>query len=247
MIKPAVILVSPKGAANLGGVSRLMANFGLEELRIVAPRVDREEYDVKARALESYPIIEAAKIFPDLASALDDLHWSVAFTMRLAGEQAPGFALSQRPPDFYHQHQSWAFVFGREDNGLETEELRLCRAQIQIPTQDSFPSMNLTSSVAVALWDWYSQQAPTDVVGPAFTRPKHHEVEVFFRQLQDLLIRLDFIKHPESDHILRDLRDMFNRAQPNDRDLRILFGIVSDLRRNLGMSSLQKDALSSKV
>jgi tRNA/rRNA methyltransferase len=238
-MKPAVILVSPKGAANLGGVSRLMANFGLEELRLVAPRVDRGEYDVKARALESYPIIEAAKIFPDLESALSDFHWSAAFTMRLAGEQAPGFLLSQRPADFYHQHQAWAFVFGREDNGLETEELRLCRAQIQIPTQDAFPSMNLTSSVAVALWDWYSQQAvPVDGIDSLPSRPKHHEVEVFFKQLQNLLIRLDFIKHPESDHILRDLRDLFNRADPNERDLRILFGILSDLRRNLGMNSL---------
>jgi tRNA/rRNA methyltransferase len=242
--KPVVILVSPKGAANLGGISRLMANFGLAELRLVAPRVDRAEYDVKARALESYPIIESAKIFETLGEALADLHFSVAYTMRLAGSHAPGSLLSTLPAKVYLQDQAWGIVFGREDNGLETEELRLCRFQIQIPTEEFFPSMNLTSSVAVALWDWYSKSSSGfENVSLISGQPKHAEVEIFFDQLKGLLSQLGFIKHPESDHILRDLRDMYNRAAPDERDLRILFGILSDLKRVLGI----KASVSSKA
>ncbi len=234
MKKPAVILVSPKGEANVGGVARLMANFGLIDLRIVAPRLSLDDAEVKKRALGAYTLIEGAKIFPNLEQALADLSFSVAYTMRFAGPRPAGESLECLEENFYFKPQAWGFVFGREDNGLDAAELRLCSFQIQIPTEEIFPSINLTSSVAIAFWDWYSKTKGREKVDAhTGVRPHHNEVEIFFSQLKDLLGGIGFIKHMESDHILRDLRDLYHRADPNDRDLRILFGMISDLKRVL--------------
>jgi len=234
MRKPAVILVSPKGAANVGGVARLMANFGLSELRIVSPRLSLDDPEVKKRALGAYELVENAKIFSSLELALADLTFSAAYTMRLAGPRPSGDTLESLEEKFYFKSQAWGMVFGREDNGLDSSELRLCSFQIQIPTEEVFPSINLTSSVAISLWDWYSKTKGREKVkAHSGARPHHHEVEIFFLQLRDLLAGIGFIKHVESDHILRDLRDLYHRADPNDRDLRILFGTISDLKRVL--------------
>jgi len=234
MKKPALILVSPKGEANVGGIARLMANFGLTELRIVSPRLSLDDPEVKKRALGAYELVENAKIFSSLELALADLSFSVAYTMRLAGPRPSGESLESLDQNFYLKSQPWALVFGREDNGLDSSELRLCSYQIQIPTEEVFPSINLTSSVAIALWDWYSKtKGKEKIEAHAGARPDHGEVEIFFSQLRDLLSGVGFIKHVESDHILRDLRDLYHRADPNDRDLRILFGMVSDLKRVL--------------
>ncbi len=235
--KPVIILVSPKGEANLGGLARLMANFALDELRIVSPRLDLYHGQVKARALEAFPIVERAKIFDSLQEAQADLSFSAAYTMRFAGDHPAGERLTSLAPDFYFRSEKWGLVFGREDNGLEAEELRYCNYQIQIPSDEGFPSINITSAAAIALFDWYSKTSQRSTASGIpknhFRRPLQSEVEIFFDQTRALLTEVGFIKHPMTDHIIRDLRDIYHRAECSDRDLRILFGIIADLRRVL--------------
>lgn len=231
-MKPAIILVSPKGAANVGGIARLMGNFGLEDLRIVAPRFDLQNPECKMRSLGAYSIIEKAKLYENLSDAQRDLEFSFAFSMQEQKAGVPSYDLS----DFFERSaysfsRPWAFVFGREDNGLSADELLRCNAVIWIPTKKDFPSINLTSSVAIALFQWFDRFEKSKLSSASELEwPKKKDEEVFFEGLKSLLKEIEFMK-TNSDHILDDLRNMYRRARISDRDLRILFGILSDIGR----------------
>jgi tRNA/rRNA methyltransferase len=241
-MKPSIILVSPKGEENVGGVARLMGNFGLHDLRIVSPRCDLNADACKKRSLKAYSIIERAKLFGTLSEALGDVHFAAAFSMRPQSVSVPSVTLS----DFFSarwlevQSAKSALVFGREDNGLEAEELLKCNEVIWIPTTDEFPSINLTSAVAMALHSWFSndQKVFLQQRGHLQFPPKKDE-EVFFHSLRELLEEIEFMKS-DSDHILDDLQNMYRRASISDRDLRILFGIISDIGRHLKKQIISK-------
>lgn len=218
----------------MGGIARLMGNFRLRELRLVDPRVDPEAGEVKSRALEAFSIVQNAKRFASLAEAVADLRWTVAYSMRLGGAQPPGAGLHELSSDFYVERSDWGMVFGREDRGLDAEELRRCSFQIQIPTDSFFPSINIVSAAAIALFDWYKHSQDLPARQSPLPRPKLGDEEIFFQELRGLLQGIGFIKDSKSLHIIKDLRDIYHRAEVNERDLRILFGIISDLKRNLG-------------
>lgn len=242
-MKPSIVLISPKGAANLGGIARLMANFELTDLRIVSPRCDLEDPECKERSLGAFPIIQNAKIYNHFTEAIADLQFLVALSMQDQKLGVPSGELE----DFFStalqdaQSQRWAFVFGREDNGMEAEELLKCNFVAQIPSSENFPSLNITSSAAIVLYRWFISSGLSPApYKDALVLPRKEEEEVFFSSIQNLLRSIEFMK-TDSDHILDDLRNMYRRAQINDRDLRILFGIVADIGRSLGKRLLPKN------
>ena len=241
-MKPALVLVSPKGDENLGGVARLMANFGLEDLRLVQPRCDLHSDACRKRSLKAHHLIENAKLFDNLSQALSDIQFAAAFSMMPQSVSAPVSTL----PDFFVERssllntQTSALVFGREDNGLEAEELLKCNEIIWIPTADEFPSINLTSAVAMALQLWFSTQQKISIPQRGdFQLPPKKDEEVFFHSLRNLLEEIEFMK-TDSDHILDDLQNMYRRAAISDRDLRILFGVISDVGRHLKKQIISK-------
>ena len=80
---PVVIFVRPKAVGNVGAIARVMSNFGVSELRLV--RAPRAEDAVTtpidwALACRGQGILERATIFPTLAEALHDVHFSVGTT-----------------------------------------------------------------------------------------------------------------------------------------------------------------------
>jgi len=233
-MKPVVILVSPQGDANVGGIARLMANFDLSDLRIINPRCDLKSDLCRMMSLKAYPILEKAKIFSSLESAQRDLRWSFAFSaIELGQRESPSYEL----PEFIRTklssislEEAWAFVFGREDRGLEREELAFCDGRIRIPSSNDYDSLNLSSAVAVALSHWYaSAQSKKQSTSSRSDRPKKEDEEIFFEGLTKFLEHIGFLNLKTSKHILLDLRDMYHRAEPRARDLRILFGILADL------------------
>lgn len=242
--KPIVVLVAPKGEANLGSIARLMMNFDSYELRLVNPRCDRFGDDVKRMSLEAFTIVEQAKIFESLDVALADCRSAIAVSARLAGANPPMRDLREGSlVDLLRDHPV-ALVFGREDNGLEAEELRLCQFQVQIPTSSVKSSMNLASAAAVVLYELFKcrgelEERLSNSLGD-LRRPLHKDSEIFFTQLFELLRAVDFLKSNSDTHIIEDLRDIYHRADIRMRDLRILFGMVSDLRRCLGLKSAKK-------
>lgn len=232
----AVILVSPQGSGNLGSIARLMMNFGVSDLRIVDPRCELFCDESRMMSMKAYSILENAKVFSSLRDAQAGLHRSFALAMDAAEDRRPIKALPQFFQETFSEYSGdlrWGFVFGREDSGLTAEEIRLCDLQIQIPSEEAYPSLNISSAVALVLSQFYflSQQlAPTALKKEG---PKKEEEEVFFDGLEAMLKSIGFLHSPYPKQIMLDLRDIYHRANLSQRELRIFFGILSDLEWKL--------------
>jgi TrmH family RNA methyltransferase len=244
-----LILISPKGASNVGGVARAMGNFGLSDLRIVKPRCNIRGLATKRMSMTAYPLIEKARIFSTFEEAQKDLTYSIALSGRLKDREIP----VGRPQDnLFHFAETFhsqfsrkdkiGLVFGREESGLRLAEINRCDQQIYIPTSEEMPSINLTSAVAITLGAFYFH-SPKKAISKTtlllkkndsrLLRPEKGEEEIFFSRIHELLARVKFLNPQNPDHLLEDVRDMYHRARMSKRDLRILFGILRSIETTL--------------
>ena len=178
------MLVEPAGARNVGSVARLCANFGIDQLRLVAPRCEPLSAEARQMAVHGVAHLERAQIYPNLAAALADCRRVVAATGRL---EAPPLAL--RPPG---EALAWllapegrtpgeppivdgaALVFGREDRGLSNDELLQAGCLLHIPAAAVYPSLNLSHAVAVALHHLWTLRHQLHGQGQSHDQPQVH-------------------------------------------------------------------------
>lgn len=174
-MSPKLVLVEPAGPLNVGSVARLCRAYGIEELRLVAPRCDPLSDEARLMAVKGLPLLQRARLFPTLAAALADCGRVVATSGRPEGEPLP----LEDPDDAL----AWllasdpvlpsALVFGREDRGLSNDELLQAGRLLQIPTPTPHGSLNLSHAVAVVLHDLHrlARQAPAPAVAAVAQAP----------------------------------------------------------------------------
>jgi len=223
-----VVLVAPQGALNIGSVCRAMANFGLTDLRLVAPEADHLGDEARRMAVKAGTLLERASIHGSLQEALADCHLALGTTRRFGKYRE----------DLLHPDQAArkllpltlqgrvAMVFGREDKGLLTEELDLCQLLITIPTSEELGSMNLAQAVAVCLYEL--RRVSGELLGKQSGRKRlatGKSLEVMFSRMRASLVGIEYLDPQNPDHILRSFRRIFGRAGLNDREVRILQGL----------------------
>jgi len=172
-----VVLVEPAGPLNVGSVARLCANFGVAELRLVAPRCDHLGEEARRMAVHGGALLEQGRLFPTLSAALADCRRVVASSGRRQGEPLP---LLSPPAALRWLGQSSeaestgkagppaprALVFGREDRGLSNEELLQAGRLVTIDTaparaqQQAYGSLNLAQAAAILLHQWHESDHP---------------------------------------------------------------------------------------
>ena len=148
-----VVLVEPAGPINVGSCARLCENFSVDELRLVAPRCNYLAQEAKKMAVRGVKILEKAKVYEDLNSALSDCSRIIATCGRKehgniplnSNRDALCWALNSE------REEKIALVFGREDRGLSNEELLKANKVISLNTSENYPSLNLSHAVAIVL------------------------------------------------------------------------------------------------
>lgn len=228
-----VILVSPKGALNVGSIARLMGNFGLRELRLVDPRFDRMSQDCKQMAMHDHHLVKNAKDFSTLAEAISDLTLTIAFSGRVPHVNRPSAHLYEVQDKILPKISATdrvGLVFGREEIGLLLEELCLLHWQVEIPTDPDHFSLNLSMAAAISM-SWLFQTTgswqPRPSEKPEYARPTHQEQQIFYNRIHNLMEAARF-HNKENPQLLRDdLWGMLNRADLDERELRILFGMLT--------------------
>jgi len=145
------ILVHPQMGENIGAAARAMMNFGLRDLRLVAPRdgwPNERAIDMAAGAFDHMP---APQVFETLSEAISDLHKTYATTARARDMVKPVFTPDAASEDglevLAQDGAKIGFVFGAERTGLENEDLSRCSAIINVPTNPDFSSLNLGQCV----------------------------------------------------------------------------------------------------
>jgi tRNA/rRNA methyltransferase len=235
---PAVILVRPQLAVNIGMCARAMANFGLSDLRLVAPRegwprTDAYRKGAYAAAAGAVHLLESAKVFPDTPSAIKDLAFVYAATARGRGQAKPVHLPSDAMPRLalgYAAGERHGVLFGPERTGLDNDEVALSDAILTFPVNPAYASLNLAQAVLLTGYEWF-RAAHGDVLpfdaterSPPATREM---TAAFFDFLEDELDAREFFRPASKKPVMaRNLRNIFHRMAMTEQDARTLWGVV---------------------
>jgi tRNA/rRNA methyltransferase len=237
-----IVLVEPQYAGNIGSCARAMKNMGLQKLVMVKP-VDFMVDEGFKMAVDAKSILKKAEIYPNLKDALSGTSLSIGTTRRKGKLRKPIYSIKEvvQKACSLSEKEGVAFVFGREDKGLLTQELKLCTLLSTIPTDDRFPSINLAQSVMITCYElFFASGSALMEEQPALA--KFEDVEDFFRHLEETLVRIDFLNETYPTSIMVALRRLFGKAQLEEREVKILRGILRQVHWyvNQGKSSRKK-------
>ena len=233
-----VVLCRPKYSENVGATARAGLNMGCSRLILVNPR----ELDMqKALALgtpRSRAMLESMRVVDGLSEALADCHAAIAATARIRPAEAaplgPGEA-ADAAAGFLQRSMRVAAVFGPEDSGLTTGEIRRCTHLVTIPAAPGAPSLNLAQAVLLIL---YEIRGRCNIPGP----PQRHttsarcapatreEHGLLFERIEQALLDIGFLDSGNPGHFMGRMRRLVNRMELRRKDLDLLLGICRRIR-----------------
>jgi tRNA/rRNA methyltransferase len=231
---PIVVLVEPQLGENIGAAARVMANFGLSRLRLVAPRQGWPNPKASMMAAGADRVLDAAQLFDTAAAAIADCAFVLATTARahdqakpVVGPEAAARELAPRVAT----GETVAIVFGRERIGLLNEEVALADRIVTFPVNPAFASLNLAQAVAIMGYEWFKLAAngtlPFVMPRKSGFAPKE-QLEAFFAGVEQELERVEFFRPAEKrDTMLINLRNIFTRMQPTQQDIQTLHGVIT--------------------
>lgn len=234
-MKPVIILIEPQMGENIGAAARAMLNSGVDELRIVNPRdgwPSEAASIMSSGALDRMPEVQ---VYDSTAAALADCHYSYATTARPRDMVKPVMNAKQAAADIITrtgQGMKCAYLFGPERAGLSNEDVALSHAIITIPLNPDFSSLNLAQGVLLCAYEWYQAHLETTAT-PApledFPAP-HGELNVLYTRLEEELRAGGFFKTQEMQpNVMRNLKNMFSRAEMTSQEINTFHGIISTL------------------
>lgn len=238
---PTIILDRPQLAENIGSVARVMANFGLSELRLVAPRDGWPQDRAWATSSGAHAPLDGAHTFATVAEAISDLQVVYATTARNRETQLPVLTPRQAAAQAFGetgQGLKIGFLFGAERTGLETHDVALSQAIVTVPVNPDFYSLNLAQAVAICGYEWRlnvldaPKAAFTDFLDPPAPLEALHGL---YGHLEDELNKGGFFYPVEKrDQMVRNLRIALNRARLTAQEIRTWRGVITALTRGRG-------------
>jgi tRNA/rRNA methyltransferase len=231
---PAIILVEPQLAENIGMAARAMANFGLSELRLVAPRGGWPKKGARAAASGAAPLLDATKLYATTREAIADLNFVLATTARERGQMKRVFSPEEALSEAHRRvaaGQGVGILFGRERTGLQNDEVSLADAIVTFPVAPALPSLNLAQAVLLVGYEWSRAAGGAlpfsgDRRTPAASRDM---VVSFFEYLEAELDAVNFYPPDKRPTMTRNMRDIFHRLELTEQDIRTLRGAVRAL------------------
>jgi len=235
--KPVIILVRPQLAENIGMCARAMANFGLSEMRLVAPRdgwpqKTRMKKGAFQAAAGATAILDNAGLFDSVEAATADLHYVLATTARERGQHKPVLGPSEAMAESHRwlgAGQKVGILFGPERTGLDNEDVALASAIITFPVNPAFASLNLAQAVLLTGYEWFRQSSgETPAFAPPVPPPATRETLFsFFDFVEGHLDRAKFFWPPNKRPVMvRNFRNLVHRLNPTEQDIRTLRGAI---------------------
>jgi len=229
-----IVLVNTTDPGNIGATARAMKTMGLKQLYLVEPK-SFPHVNASVRASNAIDVLAEVTVVDHLATALQDCHlvfgtstrirelnW-VSLTARAAAEKI-----------VINPKQKVAVVFGRERCGLSNKELQQCHFQINIPANPDYSSLNLAAAVQIVCYELrMAFLHETKLEEKSIQLADVREQEYFYRHLQDLLNKIEFLKPIRSQQIMDRLRRLFSRSELDINEVKILRGILSTIEKKL--------------
>ena len=237
-LAPAVVLVEPQLGENIGAAARAMLNFGLTDLRLVAPRGDWPNQKAINTASGAEAVLGGARLFPTVEAAVGDIRHVFATTARVRDMVKPVLsprAAARRLRDSHAAGERCALLFGRERSGLHNDDAARAEALVIVPANPAYSSINLAQAVLLIGYEWF--QADPSLADGADRLTRKGAQAATQREIQDLFDHLEaeldacgFLYPPDKrPRMVRNIRNIFTRAELTDQEVRTLRGIVAGL------------------
>ena len=232
-----VVLVNPSHPGNIGAVARAMKNMGLNHLVLVAPRKFPDP-EAPWRAASAVDIIDNARVVETLDEAIGDSQFVVGTSARdrripwpVQDARLTAARIVERSVQ-----EKVSILFGREDSGLNNEELRRCNLHCHILTHPDYESLNLSMAVQIVCYE--IRMAELEGTLPS-DEDSHWEnpfatsqdMEYFYQHLEETLVELEFLNPAAPKQLMTRLRRLYNRVRLDDMEVQILRGILKETRR----------------
>ncbi len=236
MSKPVIILVSPQMGENIGTAARAMLNCGLTDLRLVGPRDGWPNVKAERAAVGAFEMMEAVKVFERTEEACADLTYVYATSARDRKMVKPvvtaRFAAGEAREKIARGGKI-GFMFGAERMGLVNDDVALADALLTVPLNPEFTSLNLAQAVLLVGYEWYQSDDSTpplqmDMNGTELASKE--QVYAFFEHFERELEACGFLRNEAArPNMVRNLRNMWSRAQLTEQEVRTLHGVVKEL------------------
>ena len=234
---PAIVLVRPQLAVNIGMCARAMANFGLSDLRLVSPRegwprTRARRKGAYAAAAGAVHLLEKATVFDSVEAAIADLNYVYATTARERGQLKRVVAPADAMPESYARTisgEKHGILFGPERTGLANEDIALADAVLTFPVNPAYASLNLAQAVLLCGYEWFNAgNHPMPFVTPVrWPAAERKSVLAFFEFLEGRLDSAGYFRPVSKRPVMqRNLRNLFHRMSMTEADVRSLWGMV---------------------
>ena len=229
--KPVVVLVRPQLGQNIGKAARAMLNFGLTELRLVAPRDGWPNPDAGPAASGADSVLEGAQVFATVAESIADCSHVFASTVRRRDLVMSVIHPEEMADRIVGSHSRSAILFGPERSGLETEDVALAEAIVTVPINPDFGSLNLAQAVILLAYEWsrrgnFAQPTAKDIEPPA----PHGELEGLILQLDQELESKGYFHPPSRTQATKNtLRTIFTKTGWSSREVKAVRGVIRAL------------------
>ncbi|MDE2070703.1 MAG: RNA methyltransferase [Gammaproteobacteria bacterium] len=228
-----IVLVEPSHPGNIGAAARAMRTMCLDTLVLVRP-ARFPDAEANARASGALDVLRRARAVTTLDEALQGCALVAGTSARRRDLGPPAITpracaarLCDAPPDV-----DVALLFGRERTGLTNEELERCHLLVHIPANPEYSSLNLAAAVQILAYELLLARGTAPVATDGDALPANvEEMEGLYAHLESAAITSGFLDPQQPKHLMRRLRRLFNRAQPDPREINILRGLLTALLR----------------
>ena len=208
-----------------------MLNFGLTELRLVAPRDGWPNPDAGPSASGADTVLDRAQVFAITAEAIADCSQVYASTVRRRDLVLPVIEPQAMAEGIVATPGRSAILFGPERSGLETEDVALAHAIVTVPINPGFGSLNLAQAVVLLAYEWSKH---SDLASPTAremeARASHGELQGLVEQLEEALDSKGYFHPPSRTQATRNtIRTIFSKTSWSSREVKAVRGIVRAL------------------
>lgn len=236
--QPGIILVRPQMGENIGAAARAMWNFGLDRMRVVAPRDGWPNTRAVAMASGAGRLLDEAVLCEDTATAVEGCTYVYATTARQRDLTKPVFSPEAAMQDAANRlaaGQQVAVLFGPERAGLENDDIARANAIINVPVNPEFPSLNLAQCVLLLGYEWQRARGQVTPLRDEMAKSDwatQAEVEALSAHYEERLEQAGFFfPAPKADGMKTNLRNMWSRMTLTRADIQMLHGVMRQMVR----------------
>jgi len=233
---PVIILVEPQLGENIGAAARAMHNFGLSDLRLVRPRDGWPNPDAVPMASGATDILDNAQVYGSLREAVSDCQRVFATTARSRDMIKPVVTARQTGAEIREQEAQGircGLLFGPERSGLGNDDVSHADTLVRIPTNPAYSSINLAQSVLLIGYEWFIAGVTGEIEDKLDERTRPANKDELFGLIEHLERELDArgFFHPAAKKpaMIRNLRNLWQRADLREQDVKTLRGVVAAL------------------